>query len=177
MTYFSVDVEADGPIPGTDCYSMTEFGAVVVDGSFDKTFYGTCRPISEKWDPKALSISGKSREEVMTFADPKITMEAFGSWVRKFETPYIFWADNNGFDWSFINWYFHYFTGSNPFGFSSKNINSLFHGTKRDLRASFKGMRKTKHTHNPVDDAKGNAEALYEIVSKYNIGGSRIPGL
>ena len=27
----------------------------------------------------------------------------------------------------------------------------------------WKWMRKTTHTHNPVDDAKGNAEALLEM--------------
>ena len=30
---------------------------------------------------------------------------------------------------------------------------------------SWKKFRKTKHTHNPVDDAKGNAEALKHILS------------
>jgi hypothetical protein len=29
-----------------------------------------------------------------------------------------------------------------------------------DMFQNFKHLRKTKHTHHPVDDAKGNAEAL-----------------
>ena len=29
-----------------------------------------------------------------------------------------------------------------------------------DTFANFKFLRKTRHTHNPVDDARGNAEAL-----------------
>ena len=33
-----VDIEADGPIPGD--YSMICFGAVVVEPSLNKTFYG-----------------------------------------------------------------------------------------------------------------------------------------
>jgi len=33
----------------------------------------------------------------------------------------------------------------------------------KDSRASWKHLRKTKHTHNPVDDAMGNAEALLEM--------------
>ena len=40
-----VDIESDGPIPGD--YSMVSFGAVVVDGQLDKTFYGKLRPISD----------------------------------------------------------------------------------------------------------------------------------
>lgn len=38
MSYIMVDVESDGPIPGD--YSMISFGAVVVDETLDKTFYG-----------------------------------------------------------------------------------------------------------------------------------------
>ncbi len=33
-------------------------------------------------------------------------------------------------------------------------------GIVRDTFQNFKHLRKTAHTHNPVDDAKGNAEAL-----------------
>ena len=47
MTYIMVDVEADGPIPGD--YSMVCFGAIVVEPSLDRTFYGRMKPISDKW--------------------------------------------------------------------------------------------------------------------------------
>jgi hypothetical protein len=30
----------------------------------------------------------------------------------------------------------------------------------KDVFQNFKHLRKTEHTHNPVDDARGNAEAL-----------------
>ena len=69
-------------------------------------------------------------------------------------------SDNNGFDWQFINWYFHHFLGGNPFGFSSTNLGSLYKGLAKDTFVNFKHLRKTKHTHHPVDDAMGNAEAL-----------------
>ena len=63
MTYIMVDIEADGPIPGD--YSMVCFGAIVVEPSLDRTFYGKLKPISEKWIPEALQVSGFSREETM----------------------------------------------------------------------------------------------------------------
>ncbi|WP_264821498.1 hypothetical protein [Acinetobacter shaoyimingii] len=34
---------------------------------------------------------------------------------------------------------------------------------------SFKHLRKTAHTHNPVDDAKGNAEALLALKKDYGL--------
>jgi hypothetical protein len=67
------------------------------------------------------------------------------------------------FDWQFINWYFHHFTGANPFGHSSTNLGSLYKGLVRDVMQNFKHLRKTPHTHHPVDDAKGNAEALLTL--------------
>lgn len=170
MTYVSVDVECDGPIPGD--YSMIAIGAVVVV-DHSKSFLGYLRPISDKWDPEALAISGFTREETLEFPNPLTTMKAFDSWLRTLERPLTFIADNNGFDWMFVCWYFHHFLGYNPFGFSSRNINDIFHGIKGDMRASFKKLRKTKHDHNPVNDATGNAEAICTMVDKYGLKGIR----
>src|SRR5687767_9358225 len=115
MSYVMVDVEADGPAPGL--YSMVSFGAVVVSPGLDRTFYGRTRPISDQWIEAALAVSGHSREEHAGFEDPAPVMARFASWVlaEAGKRP-IFISDNNGFDWSFINYYFHRFTGSNPFG-------------------------------------------------------------
>jgi hypothetical protein len=46
MSYVMVDVEADGPIPGD--YSMISIGAVIVEPSLEKTFYGKLKPISDQ---------------------------------------------------------------------------------------------------------------------------------
>ena len=73
------------------------------------------------------------------------------------------------FDWMFICWYFHHFTGANPFGFSSQNLGSLYKGIEKDTSKNFKHLRKTKHTHNPVDDAKGNAEALLTMKKEHGL--------
>lgn len=154
-----VDVESDGPIPGD--FSMISFGAVLVTEQLDKTFYGKLKPISERFIPEALEVSGHSRAETLTFDEPKKVMEDFAQWIKEVcsDRP-IFISDNNGFDWMFICWYFHHFTGNNPFGFSSQNLGSLYKGLEKDTFKTFKHLRRTKHTHHPVDDAKGNAEAL-----------------
>lgn len=163
-----VDVEADGPIPGD--YSMVSLGAIVVEPALDRTFYGQLRPISEQWVPDALQVSGHSREETLAFDDPKTVMERFAEWLKaesKGQPRFV--SDNNGFDWQFVNWYFHHFTGRNPFGFSSTNLGSLYKGVVKDAFASFKHLRKTKHTHHPVDDARGNAEALLTIKEQFGL--------
>jgi len=160
-----VDIESDGPIPGD--YSMISFGAIVVEPALDRTFYGRIRPISDKWDVEALAVSGSTREQTLLFDDPKTVMRAFARWIEDNNSGRLhFISDNNGFDWQFINWYFHHFTGDNPFGHSSSNLGSLYKGFVRDTARSFKHLRKTTHTHHPVDDARGNAEALLYIKGK-----------
>lgn len=159
MSWISVDVESDGPLIGTN--SMIAIGAVLV-AKPEVGFLGYLKPENDsKWDPPALAVSGFSREETLKFPDPYDTMAGFASWIKKnAEPPYIFVADNNGYDFAWTNWYFLTYTESNPFGFSSKNINNLYQGLTKDCFASFKKLRKTKHDHNPMNDARGNAEAL-----------------
>ena len=162
MGYIMVDIEADGPIPGD--HSMVCFGAVVVEPALQRTFYGRLKPISEVWVPDALAVSGFTREQTLAFEDPKAVMETFARWLSGLGAKrLVFVSDNNGFDWQFINWYFRHFLGENPFGFSSQNLGSLYKGLMRDSFASFKHLRRTAHTHHPVDDARGNAEALLHM--------------
>jgi hypothetical protein len=159
MAWVMVDVEADGPIPGD--YSMIELGAVIVEPGLSRRFHARLRPISERWVPEALAVSRATREETLRWADPKKEMERFAEWVREADRRQpVFVSDNNGFDWQFVNWYFHHFLGRNPFGHSSTNLGSLYKGMVKSCFESFKHLRVTKHTHHPVDDALGNAEAL-----------------
>ncbi len=163
--YIVVDVEADGPYPGD--YSMVSFGACVVDSTFNKTFYGKVKPISDNYIKEALNVSGHSREEHLTFEEPIKVMKEFADWLKTISNnqSIVFFSDNNGFDWQFINFYFHKFYGSNPFGFSSRRIGDVFSGMYDDLKvgSKWKNLRRFRHTHNPVDDAKGNASALIEM--------------
>lgn len=162
MPYVMVDIEADGPIPGD--YSMVCFGAVIVEPALDRTFYGQLKPISDRFVPEALAVSGFTRDQTLAFEEPMEVMTRFREWLAaNCKNRAFFISDNNGFDWQFINWYFHHFLGANPFGYSSTNLGSLYKGLVKDTFVNFKHLRKTKHTHHPVDDARGNAEALLAI--------------
>ena len=168
MSYIMVDIESDGPIPGD--YSMICFGAVIVEENLTRTFYGKLKPISDKWIPDALEISGFTREETLYFEDPEKVMNVFTKWISEnIDDKAVFISDNNGFDWMFMSWYLHHFTGSNPFGYTSVNLGSLYKGMVKDMSQNFKHLRKTFHSHNPVDDAIGNAEALLTMIKDYNL--------
>lgn len=157
-----IDVESDGPLQGIN--SMVCFGAVIVEDGLERTFYGKVKPISKEYNPEALAVSGFSREEHEQFDDPKEVMESFALWINEHTNGRpILISDNNGYDASWINWYFHRYVGRNPFGWSSRRIGDIYSGFKNDMYARWKNLRDTKHTHNPVDDAKGNAEAILKM--------------
>jgi hypothetical protein len=168
MSYIVVDVESDGGLLGEN--SMVCFGAVIVDkeGKLNKTFYGKTKPISDKYNLEALAISGFTREEHETFDNPALVMQDFHLWIIENNVggnPILI-SDNNGYDASWINWYFLKYRNSNPFGWSSRRIGDMFCGFFNDGKYQWKKHRKTSHTHHPVDDAKGNAEALLFLISR-----------
>ena len=171
MSYIVIDVEADGNLLGLN--SMVCFGAVLIDkeGKLDQTFYGKTAPISDYFDSEALAISGFSREEHLKFDNPLEVMTNFKLWIEEHsKRKPILLSDNNGFDASWINWYFIKYLGENPFGWSSRRIGDMFAGFMNNSHYKWKQHRITKHTHNPVDDAKGNAEALLWLKNKgFNI--------
>lgn len=135
-----VDCEAPFGVGAPSTGDMTEFGAV----HFDKmeTFHG----------------KDCTRE----------TFTEFDKWLYQFrgEGQLIFMSDNPAYDWQWINFYFHRYFNRNPFGHSARRIGDFYAGLVGDFRASskWKRLRVTKHDHNPVHDALGNAEAFRRIL-------------
>src|SRR4051812_9661180 len=83
MSYIMVDIESDGPIPGD--YSMICFGAVLVESTLGKTFDGQLRPISERWIPDALAVSGFTREQTLNFPEAESVMRQFQAWLSELD--------------------------------------------------------------------------------------------
>lgn len=170
MSYFVIDVETDGRQVGK--HSMVCFGIVFIDKEFklDKTFYGQTAPITELWIPESLKVSGFTREEHLKFPHPKETMMNCYNWIKETNTgdrP-LFLSDNNGFDFQWMDWYFWEFCNENPFGHTSTNLNNVYQGMIGNMRyfKGFKYLRKTRHTHHPIDDARGSAEAFVQMIKK-----------
>lgn len=165
--YIIVDVESDGPIIGI--HSMVCFGAILLDKELETTFYGKVKPISTIYDDNSLAVSGFSRKEHESFDDPQKTMDQFRDWIfENCKSNPVLLSDNNGYDAAWINYYFLKYStkGTNPFGWSSRRIGDMFAGFYNNLYYTWKKHRITRHSHNPVDDAKGNAEALLYLINQ-----------
>ncbi len=172
MSLYSVDIEADGPAPGL--YSMLSIGVVVVRPGLEDRFYRELQPISERWSAEAIAVSGLDRERLAADgAAPATAMAELREFVGRTSVGRpVFISDNPGFDFGFANYYFHAFgDGSdtpNPFGHSARRIGDLWAGLMSDgeQTSAWKELRETGHTHNALDDAVGNAEALLAFADR-----------
>ena len=160
--YFSVDIEASGPIPGE--YSMLSLGACLVN-SVEHTSYAELQPISDRFVPGALEVTGFDLQVLSARGQPPIiAMQSLLDWVTDEShggSP-VFVGFNTSFDWSFVNWYFHKFLGQNPFGVASLDIKAYYMGLtgclwdetpSSNLPQALKPVRAQKDRHNALSDA------------------------
>lgn len=177
--FISVDVETAGPIPGE--FSMLSIGACVV-GDPQAEFECTLKPINDNADPAALEVTGLSLEELRrTGREPDAAMRSFAEWVGRVAVPDaapVFVGFNAPFDWSFVNYYFHRFTGANPFGFTALDIKALWMGVAgcswADTRSSRMAERlgpSTEGDHNALHDARHQAELFRLAIARRDAGG------
>ncbi|MET9730813.1 3'-5' exoribonuclease [Streptomyces sp. NPDC006458] len=181
--YISVDIEADGPIPGP--WSMLSLGAAVAgvqdaDGFTaadpgERTFYRELRPISEDFVPEALAVSGLDRARLITEGtEPAVALAEFADWVREVSAGAqpVMCGYPASYDWTFLYWYLIRFTGQSPFGHSGCLDMKTLYATKAGLplRAVAKGtmprdlLSRRRHTHHALDDAVEQAELFANLM-------------
>jgi ribonuclease T len=137
IVYFSVDVEASGPVPGL--YNLVSIGAVPVvpeGGSHSpgkERFYVELKSIGGAFDKEAMAVHGiprKHLEEKGTEASK--AMRELRDFVEMRCDPRraraVFVGHNAVFDWSYISYYFTLFKIPNPFGYKALDIKSLAMG-------------------------------------------------
>lgn len=165
-----VDVEAVGPSPITG--EMTEFGAVALNHdmtAIDRTFHGVL--VKAAPDPERPAVPLIPSNAVRY--SKRDVMRRFAAWLNSFEDKVVFVSDNNGFDAMWITCAFDEAGIDNPFGHSSRRISDFYAGMsgKWTKTQQWKSLRRTRHSHHPVDDAMGNAEALIELMSRVRESG------
>ncbi|WP_079436496.1 3'-5' exonuclease [Zoogloea sp. LCSB751] len=159
--FLSVDVETSGPIPGE--YSMLTIGACNVDDP-EQVFSCELKPISANADSKAMEITGLSMEKLAAEGwPPEVAMKRFHDWIVKVAgedgTP-VFVGLNAPFDWSFVNFYFHRYLKSNPFGFSALDIKAFYMGVTGSTWAGTRSSQMATRLH--PTQCKGDHQALHD---------------
>lgn len=143
--YISVDIEADGPIPGE--ISMLSLGAAAIkNGQIIDTFSVNFDLLPNAKQDSSTMLFWKSfpqayAESRIGTVQPTIGMMKFSNWVKVIRGVPVFVAYPVAFDWSFSNWYFHKFIGENPFSFAGMDIWSY---AMAKMNCNFWGVSKTK---------------------------------
>lgn len=163
--HFVIDVETNGPIISK--HSMIQFSFVNVE-DHSLNFYGELRPLFPHYHEDALKSIGLTNSDTLRYPSAPETMARFNEWLNSLNKGRkIMWSDNPGFDWGWVNWYMWTYLGDNQLGWSCRRIGDLDAGMQGDLTSRrWRKYKKTPHTHNALDDATGNAEALSVLFDK-----------
>ncbi|MFL6227209.1 MAG: exonuclease [Pyrinomonadaceae bacterium] len=164
--YVSTDIEADGPVPGL--YSMLSFASAAfrADGEMISTFSANLETLPGAaehpetmrfWErfPEAWAASRESQQP------PEVAMRDYCAWLETLPGEPVFVAYPVVFDYMFVQWYLHKFTGASPFAFYALDIKSYAMALLRhDLREVSKTTMPRRwfddtlpHTHKALDDA------------------------
>ncbi len=149
---------------------VISFGAVVIEPSLSRTFRSpNMKPMFDVYNEGAYRSIGLTRAEHEAYTvTVKEGFTLFAAWLDSLEPrgdrPGMV-TDNPAFDWQWINWGLHLAVGRNPLGHSARRIGDMWAGLKHreNDHSSWKKLRQTRHTHDPLDDAMGNAEAYLAI--------------
>ena len=135
-TYFCVDIEANGPVPGL--YDMVSLGAVQVipgpDGRLcvGASFYMEIKPQAPRFDARAAAIHGLDQDRLAREGLPRReAMLTLARWVEAHTLPGTeptFVGHNAPFDWSYIAWTYAAEDLNNPFGYKALCTKSLATG-------------------------------------------------
>jgi len=184
--YVSMDIEADGPIPGPN--SMLSFAAACFNergtliGTFERNLElldgAQGDPDTMKWWATQGPAWDACRKNLVS---PKEAMPALARFVddiaKKNNALPVFVGYPATYDFMFVYWYLIKFAGRSPFSFSGLDIKSYASAmlqkgyracSKRGMpKKWFKGTR--KHTHEALDDAIGQGQ-LFMNMRDQNLG-------
>lgn len=174
--YISIDIEADGPIPGDN--SMLSLGAAAFDGSgaLIKTFYVNLSELDgavqnpstmEFWSRNKIAWNALQKDRIA----PLIAMQDFCTWLDSLGRNVVCIGYPAAYDFMFVYWYLMKFIGRSPFSHSALDIktmamiamNSTYRkSTKRNMPNRWFD-KNLKHTHIASDDAIEQGKLFFAI--------------
>lgn len=184
--FVSVDIEADGKIPGRN--SMLSFGAVALTeggqevGSFSANLETLEGAVGDedtmKWwegQPEAWAACRKDLK------DPKTTMLNFVEWVKTLPGKPVFVGFPVAYDFMFMYWYMINFAGESPFSHSALDMKTVAmillnkgyrDATKRNMPKSW-FPKDLPHNHVAIDDAREQGHLFLNMLKEVRFSGRK----
>jgi 3' exoribonuclease, RNase T-like len=163
--YVSTDIETDGPVPGL--HSMLSFASAAYLAN--KTLIGTFsvnletlpeasgHPETMKWWETQREAWKASRQDLQP---PERAMHEYSAWLEQLPGKPVFVGYPVVFDYMFVQWYLHKFTGASPFSFFALDVKTYAMSLmKINYRETTKATMPKRwfddlpHTHKALDDA------------------------
>jgi hypothetical protein len=185
--YLVTDIETDGPDPGP--HSMLSFGCVVTDGEAVRGEFsinlatlpgatGHARTL-QWWQTQPEAWAAATTNPV----PPEAAIAAFVDWVRALPGKPVFAAAPVAFDGCWIEWYLRRFAGLKLFtppyekhglfqggaldiGSLAMGVLGLSHAAVADKPYPPEWLGGHTHTHCALDDARGYASLLRELLRR-----------
>lgn len=179
--YVSTDVETDGPIPGP--HSMLSFAsaAYLANKKLIGTFAANLETLPDAIGHPETMDWWKGQAEAwaacrQNLQPPEMAMGHYLAWLKSLPGKPVFVAYPAAFDFMFVCWYLHRFTGENPFSHSALDIKTYAMAMlRKDYRDSVKGempkrwFDNLRHTHQALDDAIGQGALFCNMLTE-NVG-------
>lgn len=175
--YVSVDVEADGPVPGL--FSLRSIGAAAYEenGNMIDTFYENLLPDhrASEYQPTIDWFQIKHPEAwraLLEDADyPEKVMRRFYSWIISLPGKPVFIGAPVAFDHPFVHWNFWKYIGDDPFSHSGIDEKTMawvaLGGSYREIGKREYPERwfnpELQHTHKALDDAIEQGYIFFQI--------------
>lgn len=175
--YVSIDIEADGPIPGP--HSMLQFGAAAFDISRTNSYQPVSlfkanlfrlpealqNPVTMAWWAKQGDAYENTRTNLQT---PEVAMPRFLKWIKSLPGKPVLIGYPVTYDFMWIYWYTMRFGGLDvgercPFGFQGLDLKTLaaeklqipFNQTSKERMPQEWFKDAPEHSHDALDDAIG----------------------
>ncbi|WP_440030053.1 3'-5' exoribonuclease domain-containing protein [Chromobacterium amazonense] len=176
-----VDIESNGPVAGM--HSMLAFGAVAFDqeGNIYSEFERNLFPVdglgehleTMKWWEKQQEAWSLLQQDRVT---PLIAMQEFADWLAKLPGQPVLVSHPASFDYSFMHWYSFQYLGGVSFHIAGLDIPSYamavlgvpYTQAKRKFWPKYLNDVSSSHTHLPIDDARGHAQAFCNLIKLRN---------
>jgi DNA polymerase III alpha subunit (gram-positive type) len=177
-TYVCTDIETDGPSPGH--YSMLSLASVAF--RLDKSIIGTFERNLEllpgaRQHPRNMEF-WKTQPEAWAacrrnLVAPAEAMRDYSQWLLALPGKPVMVAHPVGFDFTFVQWYLHEFTGGSPYFLAGLDITSYAMAVMgRPFTESHRPYMPKEwidpnlpHTHQAMDDALGHAMVFCNMVA------------
>ncbi len=179
--YVSVDIEADGPIPGPN--SMLSIGCAAFNrekqliatfsANLNRLEGAVADPTTMNWWANQPEAWARTRENPQAIAD---AMQALASWLDGLPGKPVFVGYPAAYDFMFVYWYLIKFVGRSPFSHAALDIKTLaMVALKCDYRAAAKSKMPSTwlgdlpHTHCALDDAIAQGELFCNLLAELEL--------